>query len=81
MPAYRQVLFFIPDSLNGINKDVKKQEKQIVQEAIPDYEKSELDLIKMALKRSYTERFHAMTRLMKMNIMLRQAKIKGKSTQ
>ena len=60
---------------------MKKQQKQIVQEPIPDYEKSELDLIKMALKRSYTERFHAMTRLMKMNIMFRQAQIKHNSTQ
>jgi len=59
---------------------MKKQEKQIIQEPIPDYEKSELDLLKKALKRSYTERFHAMTRLMKMNIMFRQAQIKHKST-
>jgi hypothetical protein len=60
---------------------MKKQEKQIVQEPTPDYEKSELDLLKTALKRSYTERFHAMTRLMKMNIMFRQAQIKHKSIQ
>jgi hypothetical protein len=38
------------DCLNCINKDMKKQQKQIVQEPIPYYEKSELDLFKTALK-------------------------------
>jgi len=59
---------------------MKKQEKYIVQEPSPDYEKAELDLLKTALNRSHTERFHAMTKLMKMNIMLRQAQIKHKSS-
>ena len=36
---------------------MKNQEKQIVHEPSPDYEKAALDLLKTALKRSYTERF------------------------
>jgi hypothetical protein len=40
-----------------------------------DYEKAELDLLRDALKRSYKERFLMMTRLMKMNIMFKSAKI------
>ncbi len=52
-------------------ENMKKQEKHIIQEPSSDYEKAELDLLKIALKRSYTERFHTMTRLMKMNIMFR----------
>lgn len=59
---------------------MKKQEKHIVQEPISDYEKATVDLLKTALKRSYTERFHTMTKLMKMNIMFRQANIKHKSS-
>lgn len=39
------------------------------------YEKAEMDLLRDALKKNYTERFLSMTRLMKMNIMLRNAKI------
>ena len=39
------------------------------------YEKAELDLLRDALKRTDTERFLMMTRLMKMNIMFRNAKI------
>ena len=59
-------------------QNMKKQEKHIIQEPSSDYEKAGLDLLKIALKRSYTERFHTMTRLMKMNIMFRQAQIKHK---
>lgn len=39
------------------------------------YEKAEIDLLRAALKRTYKERFLVMTRLMKMNIMFRNAKI------
>ena len=59
---------------------MKNQEKQIVHESSSDYEKAALDLLKTALKRSYTERFHTMTKLMKMNIMFRKAHIKHKSS-
>jgi len=59
---------------------MKNQEKQIVHEPSLDYEKAALDLLKTALKRSYTERFHTMTKLMKMNIMFRKAHIKHKSS-
>jgi hypothetical protein len=40
-----------------------------------DYEKAEMDQLRNALKRTYTERFLVMTRLMKIGIMLRKAKI------
>ncbi len=40
-----------------------------------DYEKAEIDLLRDALKRSHEERFLMMTRLMKMNIMFKKAKI------
>jgi len=40
-----------------------------------DYERAELNQLKAALKRSYTERFKMMTTLMKMNIMFKKAKI------
>lgn len=40
-----------------------------------DYEKAELDLLRAALKRTHTERFLVMTRLMKMNEMFKKAKI------
>ena len=39
------------------------------------YNKAEEDLLRKALSSSYTERFHAMARLMKLNIMLKSAKI------
>ena len=44
---------------------MKNQEKDIVNEPSSDYEKAALDLLKTALKRSYTERFHTMTKLIK----------------
>lgn len=59
-------------------QNMKRQEKHIIQEPSSDYEKAEFDLLKTALKRSYTERFHAMTMLMKMNIMFRKAQVKHK---
>ena len=39
------------------------------------YEKAETDLLRAALKRTHEERFLMMTRLMKMNIMFKKAKI------
>ncbi|MEJ7694081.1 hypothetical protein [Daejeonella sp.] len=56
-----------------------KQKEDILKEPQSDYEKAEMDLLKAALKRSYTERFHVMAKLMKMNQMLRQATVKHKS--
>ncbi|MDP2336324.1 MAG: hypothetical protein Q8N05_07715 [Bacteroidota bacterium] len=58
---------------------MKKEQKNILQEPASDYEKAEIDLLKAALKRSYTERFHVMSKLMKMNLMFRQAVIKHKT--
>lgn len=40
-----------------------------------NFEKAEMDFLRRALKTSYTERFFVMTRLMKMDMMLRNAKI------
>jgi len=51
------------------DKQNKVEEPQIA------YEKAEEDLLRKALSSSYTERFHAMTRLMKLNMMLKSAKI------
>ena len=52
-----------------------EKDKNIVSEPQPDYEKAEMDSLREAIKRSYTERFKMMTTLMKMNIMFRRAKI------
>lgn len=49
--------------------------QNIFSEPVADYEKAENDSIRLALTRSYTERFFIMTRLMKMDMMLRNAKI------
>jgi hypothetical protein len=51
----------------------------IVSEPAADYEKAEMDSLKLALTRSYTERFLIMTRLMKMDKMFRNAKITHKT--
>ena len=40
-----------------------------------NFEKAEMDSLRRFLKTSYTERFFVMTRLMKMDMMLRNAKI------
>ncbi len=39
------------------------------------YEKAEMDLLRDALTRTHKERFLMMTRLMKMNIMFKNAKV------
>ena len=49
--------------------------KNKLEEPQADYKKAEEDLLRKALSTSYTERFHAMTRLMKLNMMLKSAKI------
>ncbi|RYG18129.1 MAG: hypothetical protein EOO07_09620 [Chitinophagaceae bacterium] len=55
-----------------------KHDKNKVEEPLADYKKAEEDLRRKALSTSYTERFHAMTRLMKMNILLKSAKVTHK---
>lgn len=52
-----------------------KSETNIVKESLADYKKAEDDLMRKALSSSYTERFHTMARLMKMNIILKSAKV------
>ena len=54
------------------------EKKHILQEPQPDYEKAEMDLLRDALRRSYTERFQMMTLLMKRSQMFKKAKIKHK---
>lgn len=58
---------------------MKKLQKNLLQEPSADYDKAESDLLKAALSRSYTERFHVMTQLMKMNLLLRKTNVTHKS--
>ena len=58
---------------------MRDKKLNIVEEPTADYEKAEMDLLRNALKMSYSERFFVMTRLMKMDIMLRNAKITHKT--
>ena len=46
----------------------------------PDYEKAEMDLLRAALKRTYTERFEMMMQLIKLNLMLKKAVITHRNT-
>ena len=52
-----------------------KSKTNIVEEPLANYKKAEENLLRKALSSSYTERFHTMARLMKMNIMLKSAKV------
>nr|WP_294898344.1 hypothetical protein [uncultured Pedobacter sp.] len=52
-----------------------EKEKNGVCEPSVDHQKAEDDSLRLALTRSYTERFFIMTRLMKMDMMFRNAKI------
>lgn len=54
---------------------MSEDNKNILQDPQPDYEKAEMDLLRDALKRTHKERFLMMTTLMKMNMMFRKAKI------
>jgi type III secretory pathway component EscV len=49
--------------------------KHIVEQMDAGFEKAETDLLKEALKRTPEERYYVMTRLMKVGIMLKNAKI------
>jgi hypothetical protein len=51
------------------------QEKNILQEPQADYEKAEMDLLRDALMRSPSEHFDVLSRLIKIGIMLKNAKI------
>ncbi|MES1218263.1 MAG: hypothetical protein ABUT20_22345 [Bacteroidota bacterium] len=57
----------------------EEQRKELYENFLrePDsfYEKAEMDQLREALQKSYTERFLTMTRLMKMGIMFSKAKI------
>ncbi|HTN21941.1 MAG TPA: hypothetical protein VL125_15775 [Pelobium sp.] len=57
---------------------MEDKNKNIVSGPVADYEKAEMDLLRNAMKHSYTERFLMMTTLMKMDKMLRQAKVTHK---
>ena len=50
-----------------------KTNKNIVQEPEANYKKAEDDMLKKALSTTYTERFHTMARLMRLNIILKSA--------
>ena len=52
-----------------------KSEGQNLNDPEAGYEKAERDLLKAALQRSYTERFHVMMQLIKRGIMFKNAKI------
>ena len=56
-------------------KQDKNVSKHTLNEPVSDYEKAELDLLRNALSKSYTERFLTMMRLIKMSRMFRNAKI------
>jgi hypothetical protein len=60
-----------------ISAEPNKNSVPVVLQA--DFEKGELDLLQAALKRNYTERFHMMTALMKMGLLMKKAKISHKS--
>lgn len=49
--------------------------------ATPAFDKAEMDLLKEGLKRSYAERFHVMTKLMRRGKMFMNAKITHSTAQ
>ncbi len=54
---------------------MKDDQKNIAHKPQPDYEKAKMDQLRMALKRTPEERFNVLMELIKLNIMLRKAKI------
>lgn len=63
----------MPENFSDKNKNEKESLK--VEEPHFSYGPSEEEQLLRALKRTHTERFQVMTKLMKMNIMLSKAKI------
>ncbi len=63
----------MPANFSDNNKNEKESSK--VEEPHFSYGPSEEEQLLRALKRTHTERFQVMTKLMKMNIMLSKAKI------
>lgn len=57
---------------------MKEENKNIVNEPQPDYEKAEMDLLRDGLKRTHQERFEMLMTLIKINLTLRRAKITHK---
>ena len=53
-------------------------EDNILNEPVADYEKAEIDLLRDALNRSYTDRFLMITRLYKIQLTINKAKITHK---
>lgn len=65
--------------MKSYNEDNKRMNSEL-QEPVADYKKAELDLLKAAIDRTYTERFEKMMQLIKMNRLFRSAKITAPST-
>jgi hypothetical protein len=65
----------IEDYLKLSNEERENLYSQFLREPDAFYEKAEMDLLRNSLKLSHKERFLAMTRLMKIGIMLKNAKI------
>jgi len=57
---------------------MEAENKNIVNEPQPDYEKAETDLLRDALKRTHTERFLFLSTLIKIQATLQKAKITHK---
>lgn len=58
-----------------MNKNTSEEKDNLLHESQTLYDKAEMDLLREALKRSYTDRFFMMTRLMKRGMMFKNAKI------
>lgn len=59
-------------------KNVNYQGNNLLNEPLPDYEKAEMDLLRDALNRTYTDRFLFTTRLYKIQETFKRAKITHK---
>ncbi len=54
---------------------IPEEDNQQLNEPQADYEKAELDLLRDGLRSTYTQRFEMMMKLIKVGIMLKNAKI------